>query len=1057
MNPTPQQSEAANAPGSVAVTAGAGTGKTRMLAWRYMHHIEVDGLLPLQIVAVTFTDKAADELRARIRKTIAESALSSDIFAQVEASQISTIHALAARVCRDFYHIASIPPDFEILDNAESPMWVTAQFEKAMAAIEPAIISELGYTWLSHALGQLFADPLAAETAFCRDTSAWRAAIEDAVTNAVSDLRATDAWERARSLLPTCSGAAGDKLEEARLQALGAIANIGADRAISESVAQLVSLKASGGVAGNWVNEERDLVRACLGDLKKVAKDRENILKLSYGPLDVSLRRQTDLLRRAFRDARAFLQDAKLIERKLDFSDLEIYALKALRDPRVIAHYSERWRAFLVDEFQDTNPVQAEILRLLTSGARLTVVGDEKQSIYGFRGADAAVFREFRDGITATGGKTVPLTKTYRSHRPIVNLMNQVFAPVLAELRQDLEAEREHPKAGISDPFITVNIVEKVEGTYKHQQQVVEARFIADQVREITASGDIRYGHIAILSRAWAPLDVYADVLAAAGIPAVHAGGGSLLTTREALDAVAVIDFLAYPYDDIPLATILRSPFFAISDKSLFYFAGQLRGTYLSWWDGLAQTDIPELAYAYSILSRLTDARSHKSPSELLKYLDQLTGYRAVIANLPHGPRREADWEGMLALVRSQEHSGRPDAFSLSRFLKQLMEAEIEIPRPPLNSHDAVSLMTIHRAKGLEWPVVFIPDLSRDVKTSTLEYLIIDAELGVVFKIEGDGPDRVEPSIYTLLKKRRTDREFQESKHVLYVAMTRAEDKVIISATKEKGHAIDLLRPGLDAAGIGDQPIPYQGELAIPPAPGEPAPFAVPETIQVEPLRTGLTSIPVTALSTYAKCAAQFYFRFVLGHPGLGEGPATASSIGTLVHSALELEIDTIEGLREKWADAPDDHIVAALELAQAFRSDAAFAELQSVEIQKEVPFRFKVGRVTLYGTADILGADFVLDYKTDSAVHPDEHRFQLWAYARALGKNEALIAYLRQKVLHRFDREQLDQLDLLAAKMITDIADGVFVASPSEATCKFCSYGELCDQRYRENPLSAE
>jgi len=287
--------------------------------------------------------------------------------------------------------------------------------------------------------------------------------------------------------------------------------------------------------------------------------------------------------------------------------------------------------------------------------------------------------------------------------------------------------------------------------------------------------------------------------------------------------------------------------------------------------------------------------------------------------------------------------------------------------------------------------------------------------------------------------------------------MTRAEDKVVISATKEKGHAIDLLRPGLDAAGIIDQPIPYQDELAIPPPPGDPAPFEAPETIQVDALRIGLTSIPVTALSTYAKCGAQFHFRYVLGHPGLREGPATASSIGTLAHSALELGIDTLEEFREKWGDAPEDQIEAALELARAFRTEPAFADLQDVEIQEEVPFRFKIGRVTLYGTVDVVGPDFVLDYKTDSKVHPDEHRFQLWAYARALGKREALIAYLRQKVLHRFDREQLDQLDLLATKMINDIADGVFVASPSEATCRFCSYGELCDQRYRENPSSAE
>jgi ATP-dependent helicase/nuclease subunit A len=704
----------------------------------------------------------------------------------------------------------------------------------------------------------------------------------------------------------------------------------------------------------------------------------------------------------------------------------------------------------MVDEFQDTNPVQAEILRLLTAGTKLTVVGDEKQSIYGFRGADTTVFADFRDQITSTGGKTVPLTRTYRSHDLLVRSLNTVFAPVLGDLRQDLEADRAKPKTGIEAPFITVNIVEKADGALKRQQQIVEARFIADQVNELTATGDIKFGDIAILSRAWAPLDVYGDVLAAAGIPAVHAGGGSLLTTREALDAIAVIDFLACPEDDIPLATILRSPFFAVSDRSLFHFAEELRGTYLSWWDGLSRTNISELEHAGAVLSHLIAARSYKSPSELLKYIDELTGYRAVVANLPHGARREADWDGMLALVRTQEQNGRPDPFSLSRFFKQLIGAEIDVPRPPLDAGNAVSLMTIHKAKGLEWPVVFIPDLSRDATSSSLDGLIVDPELGVAFKIEGDDPDRVEPAIYSLLKKRKSDRELQESKRVLYVAMTRAEDKVIISATKETGHATALLRPGLEAADISDVTIPYRDDLAVPPAPSEPPPFDTPEAFHIEAIGNGLTSIPVTALSTFSRCGMQFHFRYVMGHPGLGDGPATATSIGTMAHGALEMGLDDPVKLKEKWTDAPDDQIAEAIGLAEAYRSGSAFAHLQNIDVQKEVPFRFKIGRVTLFGTADVVGPDFVLDYKTDSQVHPAEHRFQLWSYARALGKSEALIAYLRHNVLHRFDKGQLEQLDAAAAEIIEGISVGRYTASPSEGTCRTCAYKELCDQSYK-------
>jgi ATP-dependent helicase/nuclease subunit A len=126
---------------------------------------------------------------------------------------------------------------------------------------------------------------------------------------------------------------------------------------------------------------------------------------------------------------------------------------------------------------------------------------------------------------------------------------------------------------------------------------------------------------------------------------------------------------------------------------------------------------------------------------------------------------------------------------------------------------------------------------------------------------------------------------------------------------------------------------------------------------------------------------------------------------------------------------------------------------LQDLAIEKEVPFRFKVGQVTLFGSADVVGPNFVLDYKTDARMHPEEHRFQLWAYARALGKSEALIAYLRHNVLHRFGEDDLNSLDAEAAEIIERIAGGHYSASPSETACRFCVYADLCDQKYTGEP----
>ena len=990
MSLTPQQLEAAHAPASVAVTAGAGTGKTHMLASRYLHHLEKVGFSPLEIVAVTFTDKAADELRSRIRATIVLSDSGDDVVAEVEAGQISTLHALAARVCRDFFYVAGLPANFEILDETDSPMWVAAQFEESIAKIDPAIVGELGYTWLGNALRQLLLDPLASEDALVCGSAGWQLAIEQASYRAMLELTSSQAWINAAATLPLFVGADGDLLETARVNALNAMANAKERSNIPEALSVLKTVKTNVGTAKNWIDGGKDEIQQSLRDLKTAVLEFIDQATLQFTENEVELARQLELLRIAFSQVRTDLQAAKLRQCVLDYSDLEVYALKALQQPEVRAHYSVRWKAFLIDEFQDTNPIQAQILKLLTDGTVLTIVGDEKQAIYGFRGADINVFSDFRNRILATeGGKEVSLSRTFRSHAPIVDTMNRIFAPVLAELRQDLEADRSEPRTGVTGPFITVNVVEKIEGTYKRQQLVVEARFIAEQLREITASGEIKYGDIAILSRAWAPLDVYADVLAAEGIPAIHAGGGSLLTTREALDVCSVIDFLAYPHDDIPIAALLRSPFFAVSDKTLFEFVSSApKGE--PWWVALGTCNLDELSRPYDVLAQVLKARAGMVPSELLRLLDDLTGYSAIIANLAHGPRREADWNGMLALLRKQERGGRGDVFGLSRYFKQLLDAAIEIPRPPLESRQAVSLMTIHKAKGLEWPVVFIPDLARDVRMA-VEPLMIDSELGVAFQMESDGYEKVEPSIFKLLKRRKIDRESEEGKRVLYVAMTRAKEKIVLSATKDKGQAIDLLRPGLLAAGIADEPIPYHDALAIPPAPGEPEPFVVPQTVQIEPLRLGLTSIPVTALTAYAKCPMRFRFRYVMGHPGLGAGFGAASSIGTLTHKALELNSENIESLLPFASGLDLGQVTAAFDLAQSFRTEDCFSDVRGMEVQKEVSFRFEAGGVTLYGSADLVGPDFVLDFKTDSENAPRRTPFPTLGLRPGFGQGDRL------------------------------------------------------------------
>ena len=440
----PQQTAAVFEPRSVAITAGAGTGKTHVLAERYYQLLKADDVSgPLNIVAVTFTDKAADELRSRIRETVAKKGAMPETVAEIEAAQISTIHALAARICRDIYDAAEIPADFRLMDENESALWTLAHIEDAIGAACGTEVRGLGYSFLLTALKQLLSNPYEAETALAAcDAKTWRQAVAGAVAEYArqlcADLRSIACVARLRDI----SGAAADTRELRRQEALAAVELIlegdlsGVDR--------MLAITLHGGSAKNWPDGQFAEAKDLISELRKLCGDFKKKSEIEYGESDEELLERVRLIRSAFENVRDHIAKAKIRDKFLDYNDLELYAIKVLKDPNAAAHYAERWKAFLIDEFQDTSPVQAELITRLTANANLTIVGDEKQSIYGFRGADAEVFGEFKERIGAMGGKTVVLDETYRSNSSLVRQMNLIFEPLLGPLHQPISAAREY-------------------------------------------------------------------------------------------------------------------------------------------------------------------------------------------------------------------------------------------------------------------------------------------------------------------------------------------------------------------------------------------------------------------------------------------------------------------------------------------------------------------------------------------------------------------------------------------------------------------------------------
>lgn len=1036
---------AATAPGSVAIMAGAGTGKTFTLAHRYLHHVVVDGMSPLSIVAATFTDKAAHELRSRIRGLMRRSNVADDLIAEVESAQISTIHSLCQRICRDFAHRIGMSPDFGILDNTYTPAWQQEKLDEAIGKIPQAAIDAIGYNWLVKHLPIMLKDPLGSLQALQLGSQNWSELCESFSRRTIEELQRSDEWLSAMAVLPTIGGAGDDLIEKARSITVTAMNDLAVTGDASAFAEALGSFTRRGGSKSKWREGELDIAKEHLKGIKAKWTDVSELALLRLNEFDETVIAILPHLRTAFEIVWGYFDEEKRNENVLDFNDLERYALALLENAEVAAHYRERWRAILIDEFQDTNTIQAKIIELLSSGTRLTIVGDEKQSIYGFRRADVAVFERFRSKIESSdGGSIVDIDVTFRTHSELVDATNCVFADLLSGRYQPLTSNKDTAK--VAGPHL--RLIEVGESDVKDDaaKSVIEARQIASEIKRLNADSGIPFSEFAVLSRKWAPLGLIQDALSAEGIPSSNVGGGSLLDTREALDSYSMLGFLAEPNDDIPLVAVLRSPYFAVSDHRLFRLA-RAKKVGSSWWSAI-QYD-PSFANEVSKLRELL-AMPFVSASAVLKRAESVTGYRAVVGNLPFAERRLADLDGLHDLCLSLAKRGRGDVFSVARYLRDAIRFEVEIPRPNLESADAVNLLTIHRSKGLEWDIVIIPNLGSRNRPDT-DQIAIDPEIGVSIQRKSDDHEKQTPSMYTLIKGEKKRRDLDELKRLYYVAVTRAREMVVLSVGDpgDSGSPIAKLRPSLESAGVEPEIIEFDRELAELPSPRPAEPLEMPSVINTEPIPNVPTELPVTALTVFARCPRQFEYQVMSGHPGDTTEGSDAMEIGRIAHFAIQNQMYDVAAIERQFIGASSETVADACRLARVFRDDDVYSSLRGDSIKYEVPFRETFEGITFNGVADLVLDDMVVDHKTDSEADPAEHRLQLWVYANSLNKPRAAISYLRHSILYEYSPDEMADAGEHVREIIESLKAGNFEATPGERVCGRCKFNYICERRF--------
>jgi ATP-dependent helicase/nuclease subunit A len=338
-------------PGNLAIVAGAGTGKTYSLTERFLYYLQERDYSALSIVAVTFTRKAATELRARIRARV-RSVMPErfDVLAELEAAQISTIHELAARICREHPHEAGVPPDFTLLDEQEGTIFNSELLEGALGAINLEFFHGVPYSTMKKFLERMLADPVSATRALEQGTEQWLMLPERFQSLVRDEFLESEAWQNALRVLDQFRGDPKDRIEQCRITAIECQERFSATGNPAH-LQELVEIKLTGGSEKKWLgggfSEVKDVIKALRDEGKKILP----LLMAALSDVDTQLEEVLPVLQEAFRQAKAYVDGALHENNYLNFALVEGGALRALAQPQVQEYYAQRWRAWLVDEF----------------------------------------------------------------------------------------------------------------------------------------------------------------------------------------------------------------------------------------------------------------------------------------------------------------------------------------------------------------------------------------------------------------------------------------------------------------------------------------------------------------------------------------------------------------------------------------------------------------------------------------------------------------------------------------------------------------------------------
>lgn len=1105
--------------GSLLLAAGAGSGKTSVLVERFVRAVREDGVAPGRILAITFTERAAGELRQRVRLRMLELG-EREAARETEAANVCTFHSFCARLLRIHPIEAGVEPGFEIL--------------------EEGIATRLRTLAFSDALGGFLADE--------------------------------------------------------RREAVDLVAAYGADPLRAMVLGAYAQLRSQGQAQPRLPLEPRQT-------------------RLNLSDADVDALVACALIDELLERFGARYAERKRARRALDFDDLELDARALLEvHADVRESWAERFQLLMVDEFQDSNPRQLQVLAALDRD-NLFTVGDELQSIYGFRHADVSLFRERRERL-ARSAASIELTHNFRSMPPILAAVKRIFSERIGEHFTALTTARSRGEGSESanEPIVELLLTDKrgweqlpgdeelaglPQATLWRQ---AEAALLAERIAQLIASGEVQAGEVVVLLRALGDLPVYESALRRRGLRTL-AGVGGFWSHQQIGDLLAWLRALANPLDELALYSTLASPLVGLSSDGLALIARAAREHGGGVWQALvvrsAELDaiLPDEdrkrvgTFRELFAAERAGARLHPI-SELLRRVVAATRYDAHVLSLGWGERRLANVHKLIGMARRFEAQEGRD---LRGFLDHVAHLEValagrEAEAPVGDAQlDAVRLMSIHAAKGLEFPVVCVADLGREPNLRVPDLLFDETggRLGLRLQQLGS-PESVGVLAYEQLRDERRLAQEEEEDRVLYVACTRAQDRLLLSgsvaferwpAMKPGVAPIAWMAPALvpdaprlaasDESPAGALTVDLGGDLKVrcvfrsgsttepdrgarpiegavlgsvseapAPSPGATAPVLKaasghsapvsqaatpsPETINVlpekylaqlaAPLLLPLSDPDMTmsysSLTELERCGYRFYVERVLRLPENHAAARTDSSSsgmqarrrGTIVHGLLESidfarpkqpSLEDVAGVARRIGaalSAAEREEIAAL-ISAALASEPARLLGTARRARREHPFAFSLGgeEPLATGVIDLLveqpdGSSLIVDYKSDRLAGDEDlellvqrdYGFQRLLYALAAIEDGASRVQIVHWFLERpgewvaasFDSHERDSLRELLLKRIARVrAKGFAVTeTPHREICLtcparggLCSWGETRTMSERSTTLESD